>query len=94
MITLSDFNCDSCGKCCQFVGYVEDWGPKLRKSETDMSCKHLAEDNTCKIYHTRPDVCDIEKLYEQIHSKNMTWEHYKNLNYAACEYLKGLDYDK
>jgi len=31
----------------------------------DGACIHLAEDNTCKIYETRPDVCRVNVMAEK-----------------------------
>jgi len=43
--------CRKCGRCC--IAYPV---PELKKKAGER-CKHLAENNTCSVYKTRPDIC-------------------------------------
>lgn len=37
----------------------------LMPQREDGACIHLAEDNTCKIYDTRPELCRVDAMYEK-----------------------------
>jgi Fe-S-cluster containining protein len=50
-------------------------------------CEHLTADNRCAIYHTRPDVCNIETMHRKYYS-HVTQEQYYNLSGWACKVLQ------
>lgn len=52
------FPCTSCGLCCRIAPTVVPGWP----TREDGACIHLAHDNTCKIYSTRPEVCRIDAM--------------------------------
>ncbi len=63
---ISDFldekgrwKCIKCGACCTLVGDVE--GAK-HLDRGDGLCKHFKRDNTCAIYHNRPDICRVKAI--------------------------------
>ncbi|MBR1536622.1 MAG: YkgJ family cysteine cluster protein [Treponema sp.] len=80
------FICDKCGVCCRHLER-SDLYKSLNRG--DGVCKFLDEKtNLCKIYENRPEICNVEKMYEIYFSSKMTKENYYRLNYAACEKLK------
>lgn len=52
------FKCSGCGCCCRKAGALG-----LMPDRGDGACVHLGENNQCKIYETRPDVCNLDKMY-------------------------------
>lgn len=54
------FQCSKCGACCRRAGLMG-----IMPQREDGACIHLAEDNTCKIYETRPDICRVETMFER-----------------------------
>lgn len=54
------FQCSKCGACCRRAGLFG-----LMPSREDGACIHLAEDNTCMIYETRPEICRVERMAER-----------------------------
>jgi Fe-S-cluster containining protein len=54
-----DFQCSKCGACCRLAGELG-----LMPQREDGACINLAEDNTCKIYETRPLVCRAGEMAE------------------------------
>lgn len=76
-----NFNCDSCGECCKNVGFN-----KLLPS-TNNICDYLI-DNKCSIYEDRPLYCRIKEYGEEFYPQYSREEWY-NINYAACQMLKG-----
>lgn len=48
-------------------------------SRADGACINLAEDNTCKIYATRPDICRVNVMAER---------NGKKLGLSQAEYFK------
>ncbi|MCI8645668.1 MAG: YkgJ family cysteine cluster protein [Firmicutes bacterium] len=54
------FICTKCGLCCRNIDKI----PKLAGFHIgDGVCIYLSEDNLCNIYSTRPDICNVEKMY-------------------------------
>ena len=61
----------------------------------DGACIYLARDNTCKIYATRPELCNMEKMYEKRKGPwNMSKIEYFKFNSECCNKMikeDGLD---
>ena len=52
----------------------------------DGACGHLSEDNKCKIYDKRPDICRVDKMYE-IRNPSISRKEYYIENSKACHTL-------
>ncbi len=48
-------------------------------------CENLGEDNLCKIYETRPDICRMNKTYENYFRDQMTQSEYYEWNESMCD---------
>ena len=83
------FNCDGCGACCRLVPDQALLYYGLPRSERG-GCGHLREDNSCAIYESRPDICDVRKVWEQNHRANVSWEDYCLLNEEICGIFKRM----
>jgi len=72
--------------CCRNIGHIFE----LRSFDKgDGICKYLDEDsNLCKIYHKRPDICQVDLMYKKEYYKFYTKEIFFELNYKNCELLK------
>ena len=78
------FTCDCCGLCCKSIGGI----PQLRQFDRgDGICCHLTDANLCDIYESRPEVCDVERMYSRF-SSEMTKAEYYSMMEASCNYLK------
>lgn len=79
------FDCKKCGQCCRKI-----WVTGLLKEfENDKGeCIHLTEDNLCDIYDSRPDVCNVEKMFELCFKNTMTYDEYLCENYKVCAKLQ------
>lgn len=71
---IPKFQCSSCGACCRRAGQMG-----LMPQREDGACIHLSDDNKCKIYETRPDICRVHVMAE----RNKT-----TLNMTTIEYFK------
>lgn len=79
------FECDKCGICCQHIDSI----PQLKEFDSGNGrCVHLSENNLCEIYMDRPDICNVEKMYEINFKGNISEEDYICLNKMGCEDLK------
>lgn len=90
-----EFKCSGCGLCCANLGKVID-AVKGRINPTEMdkmfidfpypinedgSCSQQKDSGECSVYDDRPDVCNVEKMYETQYKPYMTKEqHYKEGN--------------
>ena len=61
------FPCTNCGLCCKNIKDVKE----LKNFDRgDGICKYLdLETNLCTIYDTRPDICNIDKMFEKKYFK-------------------------
>ncbi len=79
------FKCEKCGLCCRNIAGITEL-----KDFDDGSgvCVHLTEDNLCDIYSFRPDICNVEIMYDKYYSNVMSRDHYEALNMECCRYLQ------
>ena len=69
-----------------------DTGPIIEAAEfpytfnDDGSCEML-ENNKCKVYDNRPNVCSIEKTWQRHHSTDITLEEYYRKAASSCNNL-------
>lgn len=80
-----EFQCSKCGACCRRAGQSG-----LMPQREDGACIHLDNDNTCKIYETRPDICRVEKGADTV-GKTLGLskiEYYKANNLLCNEWIK------
>lgn len=69
------FPCTACGACCRQIGAVlsaprETLEPAYREAleafpyqaRQDGACEQLDEAGRCRVYETRPDLCNIETM--------------------------------
>ena len=83
---MHDFPCDQCGICCQKVNLANE----LRFLDRgDGVCKHYDHaSRLCSIYNDRPDICRVDRQYEEKFVKLYSWEEFVEINVKACEQLK------
>ena len=82
------FHCTQCGECCKRVG-MTIWGKGMALPSG--VCKWLdLTTNRCKIYTTRPLMCNVDAAYEEIYSSAMSREQFYALNEAECTKLQAM----
>ena len=82
------FECSKCGACCRRAGMLG-----FMPQREDGACIHLDEDNTCKIYETRPEFCRVDKMAKK-NQENISKLDYFKTSSAICNiWIKedGLD---
>ena len=81
------FSGTKCGLCCRNIDQI----PELAAFDPGNGvCIHLTEDNLCAIYEQRPDICNVETMY-QLHFQNiMTREVYDRMNLEGCRRLQKI----
>lgn len=85
------FHCDQCGICCRHIDQI----PQLKQFDSGNGrCIHLTNNNLCAIYEIRPDICNIDKMYELEYCKQMTENEYLKLNLEGCKELKRIHFEK
>ncbi|MDA3062243.1 MULTISPECIES: YkgJ family cysteine cluster protein [unclassified Campylobacter] len=78
------FNCSKCGECCRHIANI----PQLSEFDRgDGVCKYL-RGHECDIYDTRPEICNVEKMYEKHFSNLYSRDEFYKLNEEACEMLQ------
>ena len=53
----------------------------------DGVCRYLTNNNLCEIYDSRPDICNVEKMYSVFASQMTKDEYYDNMA-KSCNLLK------
>ena len=79
------FKCDMCGLCCKNIsGIIE-----LKENDDGTGrCIYLNQNNLCRIFDNRPEVCNTEKMYNNIYRYFMSKAEYDTLNILGCVRLK------
>lgn len=84
---MSDkFNCSMCGECCRHIENIPDLSTYNRG---DGVCINL-ESNLCRIYENRPDICNVEKMYDIKYKEYYTREEFYKINENVCKEIKKL----
>jgi Fe-S-cluster containining protein len=79
------FKCDCCGLCCRSLKKV----PALRNFDRgDGVCINLGDDNLCRIYNDRPEICNVELMYERVFSNYCSKEDFFRMNEKQCKKIK------
>jgi Fe-S-cluster containining protein len=80
---MMSFPCAKCGLCCRRLGQVAALNDYDRG---DGVCRYL-KNNLCEIYEHRPDICNVEKMYD-LHFKNkISKGEYINKTMSICKLL-------
>lgn len=83
---ITEFPCSQCGLCCKHVNLSPQTAFLDRG---DGLCQHLnLNTNLCSIYENRPSICNVQKQYEHVYSKQMSWAQFVTVNIEVCEILK------
>lgn len=95
-----NFGCVKCGLCCKLIPspeMMDHYPEEVRElfkgfpyKSTNGVCEMLSEDNTCKVYDNRPDVCNTEKLF---HNQTMIKDkdHWYRMQVDTCNLLMDID---
>ena len=79
------FECDRCGICCQHIDVI----PQLKEFDSGNGrCVHLLENNLCEIYLNRPEICNVERMYELYFKDKISEDEYIWQNKMGCIELK------
>lgn len=79
------FICNKCGLCCRNINRI----PELKEFDSGNGvCIHLTDDNLCEIYSERPDVCNVQVMYEKKYKHLMSQEDYDKMNMQGCALLR------
>lgn len=79
------FVCTKCGICCRNIDKI----PELKEFDIgDGVCVHLTKEQLCGIYLSRPDICNVDKMFEMKYKNFMTREEYERLNAEGCKLLQ------
>lgn len=86
------FDCHRCGACCKLVN-LSEYGTDLDRG--DGVCRHFDElNNICKIYETRPEICNVSVMYEKFYKKNYDWATFSQMNKESCQQLEKIISEK
>lgn len=78
------FNCTKCGLCCRQVGKF----PFMKSfAKEDGSCIHL-KNNLCDCYENRPEICNVDLMYEKYFSSKMTKDEWYALQEISCRKIR------
>lgn len=77
------FKCTMCGACCRKAGELG-----IMPQREDGACIYLDNDNGCKIYEIRPEICRVRSMYEKRRDKmNITEKEYYRFSNFHCNLL-------
>ena len=85
------FICEKCGRCCRNIDKI----PELSSYHTgDGVCIYLTDENLCSIYNMRPDICNIDRMYEKVYQYVVSREEYDKINMQGCKSLRQMGDDE
>lgn len=80
------FQCSQCGECCRHIDRI----PQLAALDSGNGvCIHL-NGYLCDIYSSRPEVCQVDAMYDKYYSTYYTREEFYRLNEEACKQIKAM----
>ncbi len=77
-------HCSRCGTCCLHVDRVAVFSDMALP---DGKCRYLSDENLCKIYQNRPNLCRAEYVY-RIHYNHLSIEEYFKMMNSLCKQLQ------
>ena len=81
------FDCDRCGICCKHIAGI----PHLVEYDNGFGeCMYLDENNLCRIYTSRPLMCNVDEYYNHHLINVMSRESWYRINEEACTHLKRM----
>lgn len=79
---VKNFPCIACGLCCQNSYLVHELQALINK---DGLCKNFdKKTKRCRIYQTRPLICNIDEMYKQQFYHQMTKKEFYLANLEVC----------
>ena len=84
------YPCQQCGCCCKNVNLFDEMRALDRG---DGICKNLTNNNLCKIYSQRPNLCNGQYVYENFFS-NISVEEYHRMIANLCKKIRGSEIEK
>jgi Fe-S-cluster containining protein len=80
------FPCTQCGLCCQNISQIKE----LKDYDLGNGiCKYFDYiNNSCKIYENRPNICQIDKMFDIKYHKIFTKKEFYIANAKVCNYLQ------
>jgi Fe-S-cluster containining protein len=86
------FPCSSCGLCCQNISTIKE----LKNYDLGNGvCKYFDVLNkSCEIYNSRPEICQIDRMFQIKYNNYFTKEEFYIENAKVCNSLQeqyGLD---
>ncbi len=83
---LTPFPCNQCGLCCRSV-HLSEVTNYLNRG--DGTCRHFDDvSRLCQIYAQRPEICRVDKMYQQHYQASVTWGKFVEINIAVCQQLQ------
>lgn len=80
-----DFPCTKCGACCKNISGIKE----LESYDLGNGvCRHLGENNECRIYADRPAICRVNVMYERVYRQIYSKEKFYALNIESCKVLQ------
>ncbi len=80
------FPCSGCGLCCQNISNIQE----LKHYDLGNGmCKYFdMSSNECMIYNNRPEICQIDKMYEIKYRTSYKKQEFYALNAQVCNTLQ------
>ena len=84
------FNCNKCGECCRHINNI----PQLISFDIGNGVCRYLKDNICSIYDIRPEICQVDEMYNKYFSEQLSKEEFYVMNEKACKNLQkhGISY--
>lgn len=79
------FPCIACGECCRCSGSIPQLQALINKKGI---CRYFDETTQlCRVYSHRPEICNVDKVYETYFRNAMSEREFIVMNLEACYQL-------
>lgn len=78
------FPCRQCGICCMHIDRIDILS---RLDRGDGQCIYL-KNRKCSIYEERPDICNVDKMYDMFFRDKMSKTEYYQRNLQGCNEIR------
>ena len=75
-----------CGECCRHINLI----PELTEFDNGSGVCIYLQGNLCSIYENRPDICNVDVMYEKKFKTKYTKEEFYKVNQDACKEIMKL----
>ena len=73
-----------CGECCRHIDQI----PQLSEFDNGSGVCVYLKGNLCSVYSSRPEICNVDAMYEKVYSEQYSRQEFYRMNEYACQQIR------